>query len=116
MILKSEECGRGRGGSSSLSCGETCPKPHAVSFRPTVSVFAPCAWPLELRIKRQNSSDSISSLNSITSHSSIGSSKEADAKKKKKKSWVGEGLGEPRGTLGDHTTSAREPAFQNSPR
>nr|XP_030700261.1 neuron navigator 1 isoform X6 [Globicephala melas] len=46
------------------------------------------ATPKELRIKRQNSSDSISSLNSITSHSSIGSSKEADAKKKKKKSWV----------------------------
>ncbi|KAM5237639.1 neuron navigator 1 isoform 7-T7 [Ctenodactylus gundi] len=45
--------------------------------------------PKELRIKRQNSSDSISSLNSITSHSSIGSSKDADAKKKKKKSWVG---------------------------
>lgn len=45
--------------------------------------------PPELRIKRQNSSDSISSLNSITSHSSIGSSKDADAKKKKKKSWVG---------------------------
>nr|XP_028707841.1 neuron navigator 1 isoform X8 [Macaca mulatta] len=44
--------------------------------------------PKELRIKRQNSSDSISSLNSITSHSSIGSSKDADAKKKKKKSWV----------------------------
>uniref|UniRef100_G1MS28 Neuron navigator 1 n=1 Tax=Meleagris gallopavo TaxID=9103 RepID=G1MS28_MELGA len=45
--------------------------------------------PKELRIKRQNSSDSISSLNSIISHSSIGSSKDADAKKKKKKSWVG---------------------------
>lgn len=44
----------------------------------------------ELRIKRQNSSDSISSLNSITSHSSIGSGKDADAKKKKKKSWVGQ--------------------------
>ncbi|XP_021097970.1 neuron navigator 1 isoform X8 [Heterocephalus glaber] len=44
--------------------------------------------PKELRIKRQNSSDSISSLNSITSHSSIGSSKDTDAKKKKKKSWV----------------------------
>lgn len=50
-------------------------------------------WPVELRIKRQNSSDSISSLNSITSHSSIGSSKDADAKKKKKKSWVGDVLG-----------------------
>uniref|UniRef100_A0A8C6HD25 Neuron navigator 1 n=1 Tax=Mus spicilegus TaxID=10103 RepID=A0A8C6HD25_MUSSI len=46
------------------------------------------ATPKELRIKRQNSSDSISSLNSITSHSSIGSSKDADAKKKKKKSWL----------------------------
>ncbi|XP_045392167.1 neuron navigator 1 isoform X3 [Lemur catta] len=44
--------------------------------------------PKELRIKRQNSSDSISSLNSITSHSSIGSGKDADAKKKKKKSWL----------------------------
>nr|BAC38568.1 unnamed protein product [Mus musculus] len=51
------------------------------------------ATPKELRIKRQNSSDSISSLNSITSHSSIGSSKDADAKKKKKKSWVCKGLG-----------------------
>ncbi|XP_064029990.1 neuron navigator 1 isoform X1 [Pogoniulus pusillus] len=44
--------------------------------------------PKELRIKRQNSSDSISSLNSVTSHSSVGSSKDADAKKKKKKSWL----------------------------
>ncbi|XP_078500309.1 neuron navigator 1 isoform X6 [Lissotriton helveticus] len=44
--------------------------------------------PRELRIRRQNSSDSISSLNSITSHSSVGSSKESDAKKKKKKSWL----------------------------
>ncbi|XP_004685555.2 PREDICTED: neuron navigator 1 isoform X2 [Condylura cristata] len=44
--------------------------------------------PKELRIKRQNSSDSISSLNSITSHSSVGSGKDADAKKKKKKSWL----------------------------
>ncbi|XP_037016783.2 neuron navigator 1 isoform X1 [Artibeus jamaicensis] len=44
--------------------------------------------PKELRIKRQNSSDSISSLNSTTSHSSIGSGKDADAKKKKKKSWL----------------------------
>nr|XP_014343598.1 PREDICTED: neuron navigator 1 isoform X3 [Latimeria chalumnae] len=44
--------------------------------------------PKELRIKRQNSSDSISSLNSITSHSSIGSSKDSDPKKKKKKSWL----------------------------
>ncbi len=42
----------------------------------------------ELQIRRQNSSESISSLNSITSHSSVGSLKD-DAKKKKKKSWVG---------------------------
>ncbi|XP_067913241.1 neuron navigator 1-like isoform X4 [Heterodontus francisci] len=48
----------------------------------------PDLTPKELRIKRQNSSDSISSLNSITSHSSIGSGKDADAKKKKKKSWL----------------------------
>ncbi|MBN3293043.1 NAV1 protein, partial [Polypterus senegalus] len=48
----------------------------------------PDTTPKELRIKRQNSSDSISSLNSITSHSSIGSCKDADAKKKKKKSWL----------------------------
>ncbi|XP_057584519.1 neuron navigator 1 isoform X4 [Hippopotamus amphibius kiboko] len=46
------------------------------------------ATPKELRIKRQNSSDSISSLNSITSHCSSGSGKEAEAKKKKKKSWL----------------------------
>ncbi|XP_036386458.1 neuron navigator 1-like isoform X1 [Megalops cyprinoides] len=44
--------------------------------------------PKELRIKRQNSSESIASLNSITSHSSVGSCKDADAKKKKKKSWL----------------------------
>ncbi|KAM8813180.1 neuron navigator 1 isoform 7-T7 [Rhynchonycteris naso] len=46
------------------------------------------ATPKELRIKRQNSSDSISSLNSTTSHSSVGSGKDTDAKKKKKKSWL----------------------------
>ncbi|XP_051567909.1 neuron navigator 1-like [Myxocyprinus asiaticus] len=44
--------------------------------------------PKELQIDRQNSSESISSLNSITSHSSAGSLKEQDAKKKKKKSWL----------------------------
>lgn len=47
--------------------------------------------PPELRIKRQNSSDSISSLNSVASRSSVGSGKDAEAKKKKKKSWVGSG-------------------------
>ncbi|MGH0165267.1 UNVERIFIED_CONTAM: hypothetical protein FKN15_048604 [Acipenser sinensis] len=53
-----------------------------------VALNNPDITPKELRIKRQNSSDSISSLNSITSHSSIGSCKDNDAKKKKKKSWL----------------------------
>ncbi|KAM8975576.1 neuron navigator 1 isoform 2-T2 [Pelodytes ibericus] len=44
--------------------------------------------PRELRIRRQNSSDSISSLNSISSHCSAGSIKDCDSKKKKKKSWL----------------------------
>ncbi|XP_075709731.1 neuron navigator 1 isoform X2 [Rhinoderma darwinii] len=44
--------------------------------------------PRELRIRRQNSSDSISSLNSISSHCSAGSVKDSDSKKKKKKSWL----------------------------
>ncbi|XP_071993333.1 neuron navigator 1 isoform X2 [Engystomops pustulosus] len=44
--------------------------------------------PRELRIRRQNSSDSISSLNSISSHCSAGSFKDTDGKKKKKKSWL----------------------------
>nr|XP_014347334.1 PREDICTED: neuron navigator 3 isoform X4 [Latimeria chalumnae] len=42
----------------------------------------------DLRIRRQHSSDSVSSINSATSHSSIGSGNDADSKKKKKKSWV----------------------------
>ncbi|XP_072540932.1 neuron navigator 1 isoform X2 [Salminus brasiliensis] len=48
----------------------------------------PDCTPKELQINRQNSSESISSMNSITSHSSMGSLKEQDAKKKKKKSWL----------------------------
>uniref|UniRef100_A0A672ND12 Neuron navigator 1 n=1 Tax=Sinocyclocheilus grahami TaxID=75366 RepID=A0A672ND12_SINGR len=48
----------------------------------------PDTTPKELQIDRQNSSESISSLNSITSHSSAGSLKEQEAKKKKKKSWL----------------------------
>ncbi|XP_036427154.1 neuron navigator 1 isoform X2 [Colossoma macropomum] len=48
----------------------------------------PESTPKELQINRQNSSESISSMNSITSHSSMGSLKEQDAKKKKKKSWL----------------------------
>ncbi|XP_039617653.1 neuron navigator 3 isoform X3 [Polypterus senegalus] len=42
----------------------------------------------DLQIRRQHSSDSVSSINSATSHSSIGSATDADAKKKKKKSWL----------------------------
>ncbi|XP_065135563.2 neuron navigator 1 isoform X1 [Paramisgurnus dabryanus] len=48
----------------------------------------PETTPKELQMDRQNSSESISSLNSITSHSSAGSLKEQEAKKKKKKSWL----------------------------
>ncbi|XP_039509754.1 neuron navigator 1 isoform X7 [Pimephales promelas] len=48
----------------------------------------PDTTPKELQMDRQNSSESITSLNSITSHSSAGSLKEQEAKKKKKKSWV----------------------------
>uniref|UniRef100_A0A674AIZ2 Neuron navigator 1 n=1 Tax=Salmo trutta TaxID=8032 RepID=A0A674AIZ2_SALTR len=52
-----------------------------------VALSNPDIPPKELQMKRQNSSESISSLNSITSHSSMGSLKEQEAKKKKK-SWV----------------------------
>ncbi|XP_016141321.1 neuron navigator 1 [Sinocyclocheilus grahami] len=52
------------------------------------ALSVPETTPKELQIDRQNSSESISSLNSITSHSSAGSLKEQEAKKKKKKSWV----------------------------
>ncbi|XP_066580836.1 neuron navigator 3 isoform X2 [Amia ocellicauda] len=46
----------------------------------------------DLRIRRQHSSDSVSSINSATSHSSIGSINDAEAKKKKKKSWVADSI------------------------
>uniref|UniRef100_A0A3Q3DPV7 Neuron navigator 1 n=1 Tax=Hippocampus comes TaxID=109280 RepID=A0A3Q3DPV7_HIPCM len=42
----------------------------------------------ELQINRQNSSESLSSLTSTASHTSMGSLKEQEAKKKKKKSWL----------------------------
>uniref|UniRef100_A0A4W3IXW0 Neuron navigator 3 n=1 Tax=Callorhinchus milii TaxID=7868 RepID=A0A4W3IXW0_CALMI len=43
----------------------------------------------DLRIRRQHSSDSVSSINSATSHSSIGNGNDIEAKKKKKKqSWL----------------------------
>ncbi|XP_043307053.1 neuron navigator 2 isoform X1 [Cervus canadensis] len=44
----------------------------------------------DLRIRRQHSSDSVSSINSATSHSSVGSNVETDSKKKKRKNWVNE--------------------------
>lgn len=44
----------------------------------------------DLRIRRQHSSDSVSSINSATSHSSVGSNIESDSKKKKRKNWVSE--------------------------
>uniref|UniRef100_A0AAY5K4H0 Neuron navigator 1 n=1 Tax=Esox lucius TaxID=8010 RepID=A0AAY5K4H0_ESOLU len=53
-----------------------------------VALSNPDTTPKELQMKRQNSSESISSLNSVTSHSSMGSLKEQEAKKKKKKSWL----------------------------
>ncbi|XP_068116310.1 neuron navigator 2 isoform X2 [Hyperolius riggenbachi] len=43
----------------------------------------------DLRIRRQHSSDSVSSVNSATSHSSVGSNVESDSKKKKnRKNWL----------------------------
>ncbi|XP_010819191.1 neuron navigator 2 isoform X2 [Bos taurus] len=42
----------------------------------------------DLRIRRQHSSDSVSSINSATSHSSVGSNIETDSKKKKRKNWL----------------------------
>ncbi|KAM4749505.1 neuron navigator 3 isoform 2-T2 [Rhinophrynus dorsalis] len=42
----------------------------------------------EMKIRRQHSSESVSSVNSATSHSSIGSGNDVDSKKKKKKSWL----------------------------
>uniref|UniRef100_A0A8D2LNC4 Neuron navigator 3 n=1 Tax=Varanus komodoensis TaxID=61221 RepID=A0A8D2LNC4_VARKO len=42
----------------------------------------------DLRIRRQHSSESVSSINSGTSHSSMGSGNDAEAKKKKKKNWL----------------------------
>uniref|UniRef100_A0A672S9E3 Neuron navigator 1 n=1 Tax=Sinocyclocheilus grahami TaxID=75366 RepID=A0A672S9E3_SINGR len=57
-----------------------------------VALNNPDMAPKELRIRRQNSSESISSLNSITSHSSVGSLKD-DAKKKKKKNWLRSSFG-----------------------
>uniref|UniRef100_A0A8D1K412 Neuron navigator 2 n=1 Tax=Sus scrofa TaxID=9823 RepID=A0A8D1K412_PIG len=44
--------------------------------------------PTDLRIRRQHSSDSVSSINSATSHSSVGSNIESDSKKKKRKNWL----------------------------
>lgn len=53
----------------------------------------------DLRIRRQHSSDSVSSINSATSHSSVGSNIESDSKKKKRKNWVSARPGSPRAWL-----------------
>ncbi|TRY65841.1 hypothetical protein DNTS_018014, partial [Danionella cerebrum] len=45
-----------------------------------------------LRIRRQHSSESMSSINSAASHSSMGSAKDAEDKKKKKKNWVADSI------------------------
>ncbi|KAM8939033.1 neuron navigator 2 [Pelodytes ibericus] len=42
----------------------------------------------DLRIRRQHSSDSVSSINSGTSHSSVGSNIDSDSKRKKRKNWL----------------------------
>lgn len=52
-------------------------------------LFLPYPRCEEMLINRQNSSESIATLTSTASHSSMGSLKEQEAKKKKKKSWVG---------------------------
>ncbi|CAH2325624.1 neuron navigator 2 isoform X1 [Pelobates cultripes] len=44
--------------------------------------------PPDLRIRRQHSSDSVSSINSGTSHSSVGSNVDSDSKRKKRKNWL----------------------------
>ncbi|XP_028249856.1 neuron navigator 3 isoform X3 [Parambassis ranga] len=47
----------------------------------------------DLRIRRQHSSESMSSINSAASHSSMGSlGKDVEDKKKKKKSWVADSI------------------------
>ncbi|XP_062339736.1 neuron navigator 3 isoform X3 [Osmerus eperlanus] len=46
----------------------------------------------DLRIRRQHSSESMSSINSAASHSSMGSAKDVEDKKKKKKSWVADSI------------------------
>lgn len=67
----------------------------------------------DLRIRRQHSSDSVSSINSATSHSSVGSNIESDSKKKKRKNWVSE---HPK-TLGANRVSLRTsvPLIRPSP-
>uniref|UniRef100_A0A8C5PML6 Neuron navigator 2 n=1 Tax=Leptobrachium leishanense TaxID=445787 RepID=A0A8C5PML6_9ANUR len=44
--------------------------------------------PADLRIRRQHSSDSVSSINSGTSQSSVGSNVDSDSKRKKRKNWL----------------------------
>ncbi|XP_030338539.1 neuron navigator 2 isoform X4 [Strigops habroptila] len=64
---------------------------NGVINTPELSCKGPgAAQPTDLRIRRQHSSDSVSSINSATSHSSVGSNIESDSKKKKRKNWVNE--------------------------
>lgn len=78
--LISDECGT----NTSLTCvclssaGSNGSQPQPQNQQP------------DLRIRRQHSSDSVSSITSATSHSSVGSNMDADAKNKKKnkKNWV----------------------------
>ncbi|XP_037833242.1 neuron navigator 3 isoform X15 [Kryptolebias marmoratus] len=58
-----------------------------------VALNGPDHFHKDLRIRRQHSSESMSSINSAASHSSMGSlSKDAEDKKKKKKSWVADSI------------------------
>ncbi|XP_039922203.1 neuron navigator 2 isoform X1 [Hirundo rustica] len=62
---------------------------NGVINTPELNCKAPgAAQPTDLRIRRQHSSDSVSSINSATSHSSVGSNIESDSKKKKRKNWL----------------------------
>ncbi|NXV63456.1 NAV2 protein, partial [Molothrus ater] len=62
---------------------------NGVINTPELSCKGPgAAQPADLRIRRQHSSDSVSSINSATSHSSVGSNIDSDSKKKKRKNWL----------------------------
>uniref|UniRef100_A0A3Q2Q1J6 Neuron navigator 3 n=1 Tax=Fundulus heteroclitus TaxID=8078 RepID=A0A3Q2Q1J6_FUNHE len=70
----------------------------------------------DLRIRRQHSSDSVSSVASATSHSSVGSNMDADAKNKKKnkKNWVREGNVQLRSSFKQAFTKKKSPKSASS--